>query len=69
MDVKHSNETICDGEQCEICHDKIVKLFRNMKNYLKRFVETDNLVCFFLFSFERSCANSNVRTIVRFGLF
>ena len=51
MDVKHENENICHGVQCDICREKTVKLFRNMKHFLKRFVNTHDLICTFLFSF------------------
>ena len=44
MDVKH-NENVYHGLKCEICRrEKSVKLFRNMKDYLKRYVYTDDLI-------------------------
>ena len=51
MDVKHRNENICHGVQCNICREKTVKLFRNMKHYLKRFVNTHDLLCVIVVNF------------------
>ena len=48
MDGKHTNDEICHGVQCEICREKTVKLFRNMKHFLKRFVYTHDLICGFI---------------------
>ena len=50
MDVKHINDKICHGVQCDICREKTVKLFRNMKHFLKRFVNTHDLICALFYS-------------------
>ena len=48
MDVKH-NENVYHGATCETCRrEKAVKLFRNMTDYLMRYINTCDLIFFTL---------------------
>ena len=65
MDVKHIDKKICHGVQCSICREKIVKLFRNMKDCLLRFVYTHDLISAFLFYCEFVCKQTSLYCLLQ----